>query len=81
MRRRPADCGMPGDGVTFQKNAGYDEDGDADDVFPRQGVESNALLFLSASREGWLHGQVDASGSHEQGRSGLRKSQVAAAPA
>ena len=35
---------MPGDGVSFQKNAGY-EDGDTDDVFPRQAAESNALLF------------------------------------
>ena len=42
--RRPADCGMPADGVSFQKNAGY-EDGDTDDVFPRQAAESNALLF------------------------------------
>ena len=49
--RQPADCGMPGYGVSFQKNAGYDEDGDTDDVFPRQAAESNALLFsLSQSR-------------------------------
>ena len=40
-----------------------------DDVFPRQVVESNALLSLWASREGWLHGQVDAFDSHEQTRS------------
>ena len=60
---------MPGDGVSFQKNAGYEED--TDDVFPRQAVESNALLSLWASREGWLHGQADAFDSHEQGRSGL----------
>ena len=41
-----------------------------------------AMLSLSlwASREGWLHGQVDAFDSHEQGRSGLRKSQIATAP-
>ena len=26
VRRRPADCGMPGDGVSFQKNAGYEGD-------------------------------------------------------
>ena len=45
MRRRPADCGMPVDGVSFQKNAGY-EDCDTDEVFPRQAVESNALLSL-----------------------------------
>ena len=43
------------------------------DVFPRQAAESNALLFSL--------GEVDASDSHEQGRSGLRKSQFAAAPA
>ena len=35
---------MPGDSVSFQKNAGY-EDGDTDDVFLRQAAESNALLF------------------------------------
>ena len=28
-------CGMPGDGVSFQMNAGYEEDGDTGDVFPR----------------------------------------------
>ena len=81
MRRRPADCGMPGDGVSFQKNAGYEVDGDTGDVFPRQTVESNAFLSLWASREGWLHGRVNAFDSHEQGRSGLRKSQIATAPA
>ena len=26
--RRPADYGMPGDGVPFQENAGYEEDTD-----------------------------------------------------
>ena len=38
------------------------------------------LLCLSRSREDWLHGEVDAFDSHEQVRSGLRKSQIAAAP-
>ena len=47
--RRLADSGMPGDGVPLQENAGYEED--TDDVFPRQAVESDALLSLSASRE------------------------------
>ena len=37
------------------------------DVFPRQAVESDALLSPSASREGWLHGEVGAFDSHEQG--------------
>ena len=47
----------------------------------RYAVESNALLFsLWASREDWFHGQVDAFDSQEQSRSGLRKSQIAAAP-
>ena len=44
------DCGMPVDGVSFRKNAGY-EDGDTDDVSPRQAVESNALLSLSGPVE------------------------------
>ena len=37
------------------------------DVFPRQAVESDALLSPSASREGWLHGEVGAFDSHEEG--------------
>ena len=37
------------------------------DVFPRQAVESDALLSPSASRESWLHGEVGAFDSHEQG--------------
>ena len=44
--------------MPLQENAGYEED--TDDLFPRRAVESNALLSLSASREGWLHGQADA---------------------
>ena len=36
-------------------------------AFPRQAVESDALLSPSASREGWLHGEVGAFNSHEQG--------------
>jgi len=36
-------------------------------VFPRQAGESDALLSPSASREGWLHGEVGAFDSHEQG--------------
>ena len=38
------------------------------------------LLCLSRPREDWLHGEVDAFHSHEQVRSGLRKSQIAPAP-
>ena len=38
------------------------------------------LSCLSRPREGWLHGEVDAFDSHEQGLSGLRKSQIVAAP-
>ena len=37
------------------------------DVFPRQAAESDALLSPSASREGWLNGEVGAFDSHEQG--------------
>ena len=51
-------------------------------VFPRQAVESDALLSPSASREGWLHGEVGAFDSLEQGareesdRSGSRVKRV-----
>ena len=94
---RPADCGMPVDGVALQETAGYTaptragqsrryrgaclgddgvRHGVPDDVFPRQAVESNALLFSldQPSAEDWLHGEVAALDS------GLRKSQIAAAP-
>ena len=68
------DCGMPGDGVSFQKNAGYTEiqtpsregwskrhrgaclrHGVTDDLFPRQVMGSNALMFsLGQSKAGFL---------------------------
>ena len=60
----------PADGVSFQKNAGY-EDGDTDDVFPQQAAESNGLLFsLDQPVVGYIF-EVDAFDSHEHGRSGL----------
>ena len=55
--------------------------GDADDVFPRQAVESNALLFSldQPTAEVWPHGEVDALDSHEHSCSDLRKRQRARA--
>ena len=72
---RPADCGMPVDGVALQETAGYTaptrsgrsrrhrgaclcggvRHGFPDDVFPRQAVESNDLLFsLGQPEAGFL---------------------------
>ena len=49
--------------------------------FPVSVVESNDLFYLSVSRlRRLVYGEVDALESHEQGCSGLRKSQTAAAP-
>ena len=45
-----------------------------DDVFPRQAMGSNAFLFLCRPAVGWFPGEVGAFDSHEQSRSGLRKS-------
>ena len=85
LRRRPADCGMPGDGVSFQKNAGYTEiqtpsrEGWSKrhrGACVRHGVTDDLFSRQVMRRpvEGRFLGEVNALDSHEHGRSDLRKS-------
>ena len=92
-RHRPADCGMPVD-VAFPEYAGYmvssgrrRSKGTEERVLAlmmspssssRDKLLRTMLLCLSRPGEDWLHGEIDAFDSHEQVRSGLRKSQTAA---
>ena len=96
-RHRPADCGMPVDVAFQEyagyivssgrrrskrhRGACLGIDHVPEVVLPATSCGETMLPCLSQPREHWLHGEVDAFDSHEQVCSGLRKSQIAAAPA
>ena len=54
MRRRPADCDMPVDGVSFQKYAGYEGDSsDLGRVEPEERVYGTVTLTTSSRDKLW----------------------------